>query len=93
MTISVRIPTPLRTFTNGQDRVQVTGVTVNEALQSLGSAHEGIIERILSEQGDVRHFVNIFVGQSNIRSLEGLGTPLNEGDVLSIIPAVAGGAS
>lgn len=89
--VTIRIPTPLRGYTGGADEVPVTGATVSDALASLGATHPGILERVLSPEGELRQFVNVFVGAHNVRSLTGLKTPLSSGDVLAIIPAVAGG--
>lgn len=90
--VTVRIPMPLRTFTGGADEVIVQGETVGEALRALGQAHGGLIPRILTPEGQIRSFVNIFLGEQNVSTLEGLNTRLTDGNVLSIIPAVAGGA-
>lgn len=89
--VTIRIPTPLRTYTGGRDEVRVQAVTVGEALAALGAAHDGVLARVLSPEGELRQFVNIFVGARNVRSLQGLATPVAPGDVLSIVPAVAGG--
>lgn len=89
--VSVRIPTPLRSHTGGADEVSVEGSTVHEALIALGRAHEGILERVVAPGGELRQFVNVFLGAQNVRVLRGLATPLVEGDVISIVPAVAGG--
>ena len=88
-TVAVRIPTPLRSFTGGADEVQVQGDTVTEALKALD---EGLQERVLGPDDKIRHFVNIYLGPDNVNSLEGLETRLKEGDLLSIVPAVAGGS-
>ena len=88
----VRIPTPLRSFTGGADEVPVEGATVAELLADLGRRHAGVSNRILDERGDVRPFINVFVGGKNVRSLGGLAAPVAEGDIIAIIPAVAGGA-
>jgi sulfur-carrier protein len=90
-TVTVRIPTPLRAFTGGADEVPAHGATVGEALTDLGARYNGLVERVLSPEGEVRQFVNVYVGSQNIRTLRGLTTPLTDGDVLSIVPAVAGG--
>ncbi|MEA3276687.1 MAG: molybdopterin-synthase adenylyltransferase MoeB [Pseudomonadota bacterium] len=87
--VTVRIPTPLRSLAGGVDEVRVQGITVGEALRALDDA---LLERILTPEGEVRRFVNIYLGPKNIRGLDGLATPITEGDVLSIIPAVAGGS-
>ena len=90
---TVRIPAPLRAHTGGVDEVTVAGGTAREALNSLGERHAGLLEKVLDERGEIRQFVNVFLGENDLRQLEGLDTRLSEGDVLSIIPAVAGGGS
>lgn len=90
--VTIRIPTPLRAFTGGAGEVLVTADTVGEALAELGRRHDGILERVLDGQGRVRGFVNIFVDEKNIRALSGLDSPLDGAPVISIVPAVAGGA-
>lgn len=90
-TVTVRIPTPLRPFTGGADQVRVTGRTVGEVLQALGAAHTGLRERVLNPHGELRNFVNVYRGGDNVRALEGLDTPVVDNDVISIVPAVAGG--
>jgi molybdopterin/thiamine biosynthesis adenylyltransferase/rhodanese-related sulfurtransferase/molybdopterin converting factor small subunit len=89
---AIRIPMPLRSFTAGVDEVKVQAGTVGEALNALAGAHPGLRERVLSPEGNLRQFVNVFVGNRNIQSLDGLMTRLSNGDVISIIPAVAGGS-
>lgn len=89
----VRIPMPLRSFTGGVDEVTVSAATVGEALNALATEHQGLRERVLSPEGNLRQFVNVFVGSRNIVSLDGLKTRLADGDVISIVPAVAGGAA
>ena len=91
--VVIRIPMPLRSFTGGADEVPVDAATVGEALSALGAAHDGVLSRVLARKGELRPFVNVFVGERNVRTLAGLATPLGEGDVVSIIPAVAGGAA
>ena len=90
--IKVRIPTPLRPMTGGKNEVEVAGNSVGEILENLATAHPGIKERICDEQGEVRRFINIYVNEEDIRFLTGKETPLKEGDEMSIIPAIAGGA-
>jgi molybdopterin converting factor small subunit len=87
----VRIPTPLRPFTGGADEVSVEGGTVGDALHDLARRHDGILQRVLDAEGRVRGFVNIYVGERNIKSLGGLDAPLHDTAVISIVPAVAGG--
>ena len=86
----VRIPTPLRTLTGGADEVPATGGTVGEVIEDLEKRHPGIRERLLDDKG-VRRFVNIYVGEEDVRFLEGLKTTLKPGDQISISPAIAGG--
>ncbi len=90
--VLIRIPTPLRAYTEGADEVAVEAGTVAEALARLGERHPGILERVIDGSGAPRQFVNIFLGSQDVRALDGLDTPLPEGAVLAIIPAVAGGA-
>ncbi len=90
MPIRVHIPTPLRQHTGGQAVVEVTGTTVQTALDDLGRKFQGITQRIC-ENGQVRRFVNVYLNDEDIRYLDNLATPVKEGDELSIIPAVAGG--
>ncbi|HJV24515.1 MAG TPA: molybdopterin-synthase adenylyltransferase MoeB [Aromatoleum sp.] len=91
--VIIRIPTPLRTYTQGADEVEVNATTVGEALDALGRRHEGILSRVCSADGSMRPFVNVYLGTENVRDLGGLAASLpNEGAVLAIVPAVAGGA-
>jgi molybdopterin converting factor small subunit len=89
--VTVRIPTPLRRFTAGASELSAQGDTVRGVLQALAAAHAGLGERVLSPEGELWRFVNIYLGPQNINSLRGLATPVADGDVLSIIPALAGG--
>ncbi|HAV40592.1 MAG: ubiquitin-like small modifier protein 1 [Aquificota bacterium] len=89
--ITVRVPTPLRRITNGQGEVQVQASTIREAIEKLEEVYPGFKERILDEQGEVRKFVNLYLNDEDIRFLKGLDTELKDGDVLSIVPAIAGG--
>ena len=88
---TLRIPTQLRPLTGGLGEVTVDGSTVGEALKALDAAHPGFGERLFDEAGKLRRFVNVFVADEDIRFLDGLETPLEEGTTVSIIPAVAGG--
>jgi sulfur-carrier protein len=88
--ITVRIPTPLRSLTGGEEQVQVSGDTLREVLNSLESKHPGVRDRLLDDKG-VRRFVNIYVGDEDVRFLDGLETKLKSGDEVSIVPAIAGG--
>jgi molybdopterin synthase sulfur carrier subunit len=91
MSTIVRIPTPLRTLTGGQDEVSADGRTVADLIENLEKKHPGIRDRLVDEKG-VRRFVNIYIGEEDIRFLDGLKTELKAGDAVSIVPAIAGGA-
>ncbi|MDZ7380014.1 MAG: MoaD/ThiS family protein [candidate division KSB1 bacterium] len=91
MSVRVRIPTPLRRFTGGQEEVTASGVTVGMVVEDLEQRHPGIKERICDESGKVRRFVNIYVNGDDIRFLDSLETPVKDGDEISIVPAIAGG--
>jgi molybdopterin synthase sulfur carrier subunit len=91
MSVSVRIPTPLRSATGGVAEVTVEASTVREMVTDLERQHPGIRERICEESGEIRRFVNVFVGDEDIRFLKGLDTQIPPGTQISIIPAVAGG--
>ena len=88
----VRIPTPLRRLTGNQAKVQVGGGTITEVIGALDKAHPGIKDRLVDEGGEIKRFVNIFVNGEEIRTLQGPATVVKEGDEVSIIPAMAGGA-
>ena len=92
MTIEVRIPTILRTYTDGERVVAGAGATVAELIDKLEADHAGIKERLV-EGGEARRFVNIYVNDEDIRFTGGLGTTVAEGDTVVILPAVAGGAA
>jgi molybdopterin synthase sulfur carrier subunit len=88
---NVRIPTPLRKLTNNEEIVEVSAATIGAAITELQSRFPGIQERLMDENGDVRRFVNVYVNEEDIRFLQNQQTPLNDGDEISIIPAIAGG--
>ncbi|MDP1808239.1 MAG: MoaD/ThiS family protein [Actinomycetota bacterium] len=92
MSVRVRIPSPLRSLTEGEGEVEAEGASVREMITDLEAKYPGIQERLCDANGDVRRFVNIFVGQEDIRFLGGLDTLIEEGAEVSIIPAIAGGA-
>ena len=91
MSVSVRIPTTLRTLTAGKSEVSLEGSKVRDVLAGLDQAHPGFADRLLDDDGNLRRFVNVFVADDDIRFLEGLDTPVPDGSEVSIIPAVAGG--
>jgi molybdopterin synthase sulfur carrier subunit len=92
MPIQVRIPTPLRKLTGGAESVAASGTTIAAIVQDLESRHPGLKERICDDNGKVRRFVNVYVNGDDIRFLDNLETPVKEGDEISIVPAIAGGA-
>jgi len=91
MSVQVRVPTPLRRFTDGADEVSVSGATIASVVEDLEQHHPGIRERICDEEGKVRRFVNIFINGDDIRFLSNLETAVKDGDEVSIVPAIAGG--
>ena len=90
MAVTVRIPTPLRTLTGGEEAVQAEGDTVAQVIEDMEAKHPGIRNRLLDDKG-VRRFVNLYVGEEDIRFLDGLETKLSAGQEISIVPAIAGG--
>ena len=92
MSVSVRIPTILRTYTGGDSEVSADGATLAEVLDDLDRSHAGIKGRILDESGALRRFVNVYVVNDDVRFLQHLETPTPDGTQISVIPAVAGGA-
>jgi sulfur-carrier protein len=91
MAVRVRVPTPLRKFTQGADEVNAQGNNVRTLVEDLEKNFPGIKERICDETGKIRRFVNVYVNGDDIRFLQNLDTALNEGDNISIVPAIAGG--
>ena len=91
MSIVVRIPTPLRRLTDGQDRVDVEGDSLGGVIDTMNEQYPGIRERICDDQGQLRNFVNVYVNGEDVRFLQGLDTPTTAGDEVSVVPAVAGG--
>ncbi|GIU88961.1 MAG: MoaD family protein [Acidimicrobiia bacterium] len=91
MAVTIRIPTQLRNLSGNASEVQVDGGTVAEVLKALDARHPGFGERLFDEGGGLRRFVNVFVADEDIRFLQGLDTPVTDGTVVSVVPAVAGG--
>jgi molybdopterin synthase sulfur carrier subunit len=89
---TVRIPTILRPYTGGASEVAADGGTLSEVLDALEASHPGIRARVLDDDGAIRRFVNVYVNEEDIRFLEGDKTPIKDGDEVSIVPALAGGA-
>ena len=93
MSNTVRIPTPLRSATDGQAKVETHGSNLREVFTGLEQQHPGVSERLFDENGDIRRFVNVFVDDEDVRFQNGLDTPVADGSTVSIIPAVAGGGA
>jgi molybdopterin synthase sulfur carrier subunit len=91
MSVKVRIPSPLRNYTNGKDVVETQGQNVGEVLNSLQTAAAGIETRLFKTPGQLNRFVNVYLNDEDIRFLKNLDTPVKEGDEISIVPAIAGG--
>ena len=91
MAVTVRIPTTMRPISGGASSVEVPAGTLSEVLKALDAAHNGFGERLFDGAGELHKFVNIFVSDDDVRYLQGLETPVKDGDTVSIIPAVAGG--
>ena len=91
LSVSVRIPAPLRGLTGNQDLVSASGGNLRECIDYLESQYPGVKERLCDESGELRRFINVYVNGEDIRFLSGLDTPLKAGDEVSIVPAVAGG--
>lgn len=91
MSVRVRVPTILRTYTKGESEVDADGDTLADVIDALDDTYPGIRGRIVDEQGSLRRFVNVYVGNDDVRFLDGLGTSIPDGTTVSVIPAVAGG--
>jgi molybdopterin synthase sulfur carrier subunit len=91
MTVSVRIPTILRTYTGGAAQVTAQTGTLREVIAGLDAAYPGFGGRILDDAGQLRRFINVYVGEQDVRFAQGLDTPVPAGGQVSVIPAVAGG--
>lgn len=92
MSVKVRIPTPLRTLTNGKAEVESTGSTIIDIINDLEKNYVGIKERICEENDSVRRFVNVYLNDEDIRFIDNIKSVVKDGDTISIIPAIAGGA-
>jgi molybdopterin converting factor small subunit len=91
MAIEVRIPTILRTYTGGAKAVESSGSNLDELLKNLDAEHAGIRERLVDGE-KLRRFVNVYLNDEDVRFLGGLETPVKDGDTVTVLPAVAGGA-
>jgi molybdopterin converting factor small subunit len=88
---TLRIPTPLRAYTGGASEVKVEGETVGQAMDYLIESHPSLKPHIYNDENSLRPFVNLFLGEENVKELQGMETPLKENDRLMIIPSIAGG--
>lgn len=91
--VTVRIPTPLRGFAGGLSEITAEGADVGAVMSAIGAEHPELAERVMKADGQPREFVNIYLGSDNVRTLEGMNTGVADGDILSILPAVAGGGA
>ena len=91
MSVTVRVPSQLRSLTNGVSEVSVEGETVGQVLTALGGDFPGFADRLFDAEGNLRRFVNVFLADEDVRFLEGPETKVSAGQVVSIVPAVAGG--
>ena len=91
MAIEVRIPTILRTHTGGNKTVQGSGATLSALIDDLDAQHSGLKNRLVTEEGKLHRFVNVYVNDEDVRFTGGLGTELSDGDQVVVLPAVAGG--
>ena len=91
MSVKVRIPTPLRSLTNGSEEITVEGSSIKEVVDNLEAQHNGFKERLCDENGQIRRFINIYLNDEDIRFKDNQETQVNDGDQISIVPAIAGG--
>jgi adenylyltransferase/sulfurtransferase len=90
-TVSIRIPTPLRRYVGGEAVVEASGATVGAALRALAERHDELKANLYTDDGTLRAFVNVYLGDEDIRYLDGPDTPVADGDTLAIVPSIAGG--
>jgi len=89
--VTVRVPAQLRALTGGAGEIPVEGASVGEVLKALDAAHPGFADRLFDDAGELRRFVNVFLADEDVRFLQGVATPVTDGQTVSIVPAVAGG--
>ena len=89
---TVRIPSPLRRYTNGQSKAKANGADVNQIIENLETQYPGVKSRLCDENGQIKRYVNVFVNDKEIRTLQGAETPVADSDEVSIVPAMAGGS-
>ncbi len=93
MSVKVRIPTPLRSLTNGSEEVVVEGNSIQEVIDNLETDYKGFKERLCDENGQIRRFINFYLNDEDIRFKDNQETTVNDGDQISIVPAIAGGTT
>ena len=93
MANTIHIPTPLRPFTDKKESVEVSGGTVGELLADLTKKHEGLRKHLYTDEGRLRNFVNVYLNDEDVRYLSKDATPAGEGDTISLVPSIAGGAT
>jgi len=93
MPVKIRIPTPLRSLTNGEEEVTVEGKSIQEVIDNLETNFSGFKERLCDENGQIRRFINFYLNDEDIRFKDNQETAVNDGDIISIVPAIAGGFS
>ncbi len=93
MPVKVRIPTPLRSLTNGEEEVTAEGKSIQEVIDNLETNFGGFKERLCDENGQIRRFINFYLNDEDIRFKDNQETAVNDGDIISIVPAIAGGFS
>jgi len=91
MAIEVRIPTILRSYTGGEKSIEGSGATLDELFADIGGRYDGLRERLIDEAG-LRRFINVYLNDEDVRFLGGLSAPVRDGDTVTVLPAVAGGA-
>jgi adenylyltransferase/sulfurtransferase len=89
----ILVPTALRAFTGGQSELEVSGKTAGEVIASLAEAHPEIKQHLYDEEGELRSYVNVYIGEEDIRSLGGLDAPVSEKETVTLVPAIAGGCA
>ena len=88
---TVRIPSPLRRYTNGQSKAYTNGADISQVIDNLEAQFPGVKSRLCDERGQIKRYVNVFVNDKEIRTLQGATTPVTDSDEVSIVPAMAGG--
>ena len=88
---TVLLPTPLRRLTGGQAKVEIDGQDIGSLIQAIDAQYPGVADKLLDDDGNIKRFINVFVNDDEVRSLQGLHTPVHAADKVSIVPAMAGG--